>query len=80
MRGRGRRDMARTIGRRRHHRLAERGQETARHLVARHAHRDRVEPRGGKLGHRAARRFRQNQRQRAGPQRGQTLGIGIEQR
>ena len=65
---RGRRDMAREIGRRRHHRAAEHAQDVARHRVRRYPDRDRVEAGGGEVGHRAIRRLRQHQRQRARPE------------
>ena len=50
----GRRDMAGAVGRRRHHRPAERAQDAARHRMVGHPHRDAVEAGGGKLGDRAA--------------------------
>ena len=68
MRGRGRRDVTREVGRWRHHRAAEDSQDVARHGVGRYPDRDRVEAGGGEVGHRAIRRFRQHQRQRARPE------------
>ena len=69
MRGRGRRDMPGEIGRWRHHRAAEGAQDLARYRVRGNPDRDGVEPGGGKIGHRAAGRLRQHQRQRPRPER-----------
>ena len=68
MRGRGRRDVAGEIRRRRHHSSAECAQDVARHGVRWNAYRHCVEARGGEIGHRATLRLRQHQRQRAGPE------------
>ena len=69
MRGRGRRNVARQIGRRRHHRPAERAQDVARHRMRGNPDRDRLEPGGGEIGHRAVVCLRQHQRQRPRPER-----------
>ena len=53
MGGRGRRDMAGEIGRRRHHRAAERAQDLARHRMRGNPDRDGVEAGGGEIGDRA---------------------------
>ena len=50
--GRGRRHMARAIGRRRHDRLAERGEKLARDRMRGHAQRDGVEAGGRQIGDR----------------------------
>ena len=76
---RGRRDMARQIGRWRHHRPAEGAQDGQRHRVGGNPDRDGVEPGGGELGDRAIRRFRQHQRQRPRPERlGERGRLGIK--
>ena len=68
--GRGRRrDVARQIGRRRHHRPAERAQDRPRHRVGGNPDRDGIKPGGGEIGHSAVACFRQHQRQRARPER-----------
>ena len=69
MRGRGRRDVTREIGRWRHHGAAEGAQDVARHRMGGDPDRDRIETGGGEVGHRAVRRLRQHQRQRARPER-----------
>ena len=69
MGGRGRRDVARQIGRRRHHRPAERAQDVPRHRMRGHPDRDGIEPGGGEIGHRAVSGLRQHQRQRPRPER-----------
>ena len=77
----GRRHMAGAVGRRRHHRPAERRQQRLRHRMRGHAHRDAVEPGGRQFGHRAVRPLRQHQRQRPRPERrGELLGVGVEAR
>ena len=53
MRGRGRRDMARQIGRWRHHRPAEGAQDGPRDRVGGNPDRDGIEPGGGEIGDRA---------------------------
>ena len=52
-----RRDVAGLVGRRRDHRPAECLQQVARDRMVRHAHRDRVEPGGRELRHRATSRL-----------------------
>ena len=69
MGGRGRRDVAGEIGRRRHHRAAEGAQDVARDRVRGNPDRDGVEAGGGEIGHRAVWRLGQHQRQRARPER-----------
>ncbi len=66
---RGRRHVARQIGRWRHHRAAEGAQDGARDRVRGQANRDGIEPGGGEIGHRAVGRFGQHQRQRPRPER-----------
>ena len=73
MRGRGGRDVAGAIGRGRHDRFGEGGEQGARDRVGRHAHRDRVESGGGEIGDRAAGPLRQHERQRSRPERGGKL-------
>ena len=68
MRRRGRRNMARQVGRRRHHRAAERAQDVARDPVGGNPDRDRLQPGGGEIGHRAVCCLRQHQRQRSRPE------------
>ena len=69
MRRRGRRDVARQIGRRRHHRSAERAQDRPRHRMRGHPDRDGIETCGGEIGNRAVLGFGQHQRQRPRPER-----------
>ncbi len=81
VRGHGRRDMAGAVGRRRHHRPAEAGEERSRHRMIGHAHRDGIEPGRRQIGHRASGRFAQHQRQRSRPERcGEPRGFGGELR
>ena len=54
VRRRGRRDVAGAVGRRRHDRLAERGEDLFAPPVVGHAHRDAVEARRRQLGDRAS--------------------------
>ena len=68
VRGRGRRDMAGAVGRRRHHRPAETGEELPRHRMIGHAHCDGIEPGRRQIGHCATWRFAQHQRQRPRPE------------
>ena len=65
---RGRRDVTRQVGRRRHHRAGRRAQDFARDGVGGYPNRDGVEPGGGKIGHGAIRRLGQYQRQRPRPE------------
>ena len=79
VRRRGRRDVAGAIGRRRHDRPAEGGEDFLRHRVMGHAHRDAVEARGRELGDRTAGGLGQHQRQRPWPKRlGKFFGFRIE--
>ena len=79
VRGRGRRHMARAIGRRCHHRPAEGAQKLLRNQMLRQPYRNAVESGGGEGGDRAIRGFRQNQRQWPRPERrGEPLRGGVE--
>ncbi len=69
MGGVGRRHMAGTVGRGRHHRPAEGLEQGRRYPVRRNPHRDAVEPGQRQIGHAAVRPFRQHQGQRARPER-----------
>ncbi len=78
LRGR-RRDVARHVGRRRDHRLAEAQENVARDRVGGNAHGDGFESCGGKLGDRAIDGAGQHQRQWARPEFcGELFGAGIE--
>jgi hypothetical protein len=69
MGGQRRRDVPGDVRRRCHHGPAEGTQDRLRHRVGGNADRDRVEARGGEIGHRAAVRLRHHQRQRPRPER-----------
>ena len=68
VRCRGRRHLAGSVRRRRNHGLAECGQNLVRHGMARHPHRDGVEPGGRQKPDRAAGRLRQHEGERPGPE------------
>ena len=75
--------MAGAVGGRGHHRLAERGEDIARHFVRRHADGDRVETGRGQVGHRAIIGLGKDERERPRPERFRKLrrfGVKVRQR
>ncbi len=75
--GRRRRDLAGPVRRRRHHRLAERGEDLLGDRMARHPNRDGVEPGGREQADRAVRCLRQDQSQGPRPERAGELQRGV---